>query len=179
MATHYKSPTGWEAYVVRLEDLEPGARFKMDAGDDSPVYVRGGRQDDGMVEYHRLDIDDHGLFYGGTNVYWNWPLGVPKFRNFSTGEIEQFFATYQIWAEPEQVITLVQNAYMKAKDVNGTREFHIIVQDKGWTYRIGCRFFVKDGVRIGVLFPYVYNVTIADITGDDWETTIYHEELEE
>lgn len=99
-------------------------------------------------------------------------------KKFNIGAIEEFFSTYMIWAEPEQVIALVQDAYMKAKDVDGTREFHIVVQDKGWTYRIGCRFFILDGVRIGVLFPYVYNVPVANITGDDWETTVYHEELE-
>lgn len=180
MTTRYKSPTGWTAEVCQLEDLPIGAMFKLSPGAESPTYTRGGRQEDGMIEYHRQnDINDNGLFYGGTTVYCNWTCVLLNTKNFSEGEIEQFFATYQIWAEPDQVIALVQDAYMKAKDVDGTREFHIVVQDKGWAYRIGCRFFILDGVRIGVLFPYVYNVTVAAITGDDWETTIYHEELEE
>lgn len=177
MTTKYKSPSGWTAEVCRLEDLEIGAMFKLSSGAESPTYIRGGRQEDGMIEYHALDnISDNGLFYGSTTVYCNWSVFLLNKKNFNEGAIEEFFSTYMIWAEPEQIIALIQEGYIKAQK-EGEAEFNIYVHDK-LMHRIGVRFFVKDDVRIGVLFPYIGNVTVASVTGDDWETTIYHEELE-
>lgn len=177
MTTRYKSPTGWTAEVCQLEDLEIGAMFKLSSGAESPTYIREGRQEDGMIEYHRQDdINDHGLFYGNTTVYCNWSCSLLNKKNFSEGAIEQFFSTYMIWVEPEQVIAQIQEGYIKAQK-EGDADFCIYVHDE-LMHRIGVRFFVKDDVRIGVLFPYIGNVTVASVTGDDWESEIYHEELE-
>lgn len=100
-----------------------------------------------------------------------------KTKNFDIGAIEEFFSTYMIWADPEQIIAQIQEGFAKATENSGMREFDIYVHDK-LMHRVGVRFFVKDDVRIGVLFPYIGNVTVASVTGDDWESEIYHEELE-
>lgn len=97
----------------------------------------------------------------------------PKTKHFDIGAIEAFFSTYGIWADTEQVIAQIQEGYRKA---NGG-DFNIYVHDK-LMHRIGVRFFTKGDTRIGVLFPYIGNVPVANVTGDDWETDIYREDID-
>jgi len=99
-----------------------------------------------------------------------------KTKSFDTGAIEQFFSTYMIWAEPEQIIAQIQEGYIKAQK-EGEADFCIYVHDK-LMHRIGVRFFTKGDTRIGVLFPYIGNVPVANVTGDDWETDIYREDID-
>lgn len=180
MATHYKSPSGWTAEVRHLKDVPEGMMFKFGAGKDEPVYVRGRTRKDGMCGYHaRGDERDGDFFSPLVTVYCNWPRMLMNHKCVSKGAIDEFFATYQVWAEADDVVKLIDNELEKPENSGKDAEFDIVVYDKGWPVRVGVRFFVKDDVRIGVLFPYIGNVPVAAITGDDWETTIYHEELEE
>ena len=176
MTTRYKSPTGWTAEVCQLQDLPIGAMFKLSQGAESPTYIKG-ETCDHRILYRRLGNEmDEDFLYGSATVFCNWTCSLLNKKNFSEGAIEEFFSTYMIWVEPEQVIAQIQEGYIKAQK-EGDADFCIYVHDK-LMHRIGVRFFVKDDVRIGVLFPYIGNVTVASVTGDDWETTIYHEELE-
>ena len=176
MTTRYKSPTGWTAEVCQLEDLPIGAMFKLSQGAESPTYIKG-ETCDHRILYRRLgEVNDRDFLYGSATVFCNWTCSLLNTKNFSEGAIEEFFSTYMIWVEPEQVIAQIQEGYIKAQK-EGDADFCIYVHDK-LMHRIGVRFFVKDDVRIGVLFPYIGNVTVASVTGDDWESEIYHEELE-
>lgn len=176
MTTRYKSPTGWTAEVCQLQDLPIGAMFKLSQGAESPTYIKG-ETCDHRILYRRLGNEmDWDFLYGSATVFCNWTCSLLNTKNFNEGEIEEFFATYMIWVEPEQVIAQIQEGYIKAQK-EGEAEFNIYVHDE-LMHRIGVRFFVKDDVRIGVLFPYIGNVTVASVTGDDWESEIYHEELE-
>lgn len=176
MTVRYKSPTGWTAEVCQLEDLPIGAMFKLSQGAESPTYIKG-ETCDHRILYRRLGNEKNEDFlYGSATVFCNWSCHLLNTKNFNTGAIEQFFSTYGIWADTEQIIAQVQDGYLKAQK-EGEAEFSIYVHDK-LMHRIGVRFFTKGDTRIGVLFPYIGNVPVANITGDDWETDIYHEELE-
>ena len=176
MTTRYKSPTGWTAEVCQLEDLPIGAMFKLSQGTESPTYIKG-ETCDHRILYRRLgEVNDEDFLYGSATVFCNWTCSLLNTKNFNEGAIEEFFATYMIWVEPKRIIAQIQEGYVNAQN-EGDADFCIYVHDE-LMHRIGVRFFVKDDVRIGVLFPYIGNVTVASVTGDDWETTIYHEELE-
>lgn len=176
MTIRYKSPMGWTAEVCQLQDVQENSMFKLSPGAESPTYVRGDKREDGIAYRVLGDSQDAGVLYGSTTVYCNWSCVLLNNKHFNEGAIEEFFSTYMIWVEPEQIIAQIQEGYVKAQK-EGEAEFNIYVHDK-LMHRIGVRFFVKDDVRIGVLFPYVGNVTVASVTGDDWETDIYHEDID-
>lgn len=176
MTTRYKSPSGWTAEVCQLQDLPIGAMFKLSQGAESPTYIKG-ETCDHRILYRRLGNEENEDFlYGSATVFCNWTRSLLNTKNFNEGAIEEFFSTYMIWVETEQIIAQIQEGYANAQK-EGDADFCIYVHDQ-LTHRIGVRFFVKDDVRIGVLFPYIGNVTVASVTGDDWESEIYHEELE-
>ena len=92
------------------------------------------------------------------------------------GAISEWLAIYMIWSSASYVIACINSHLQLYPD---TDEFCIILPDNDFNHKVGVRIYDKNGTRFVALFPCVYNTTLKRLTGDDWETEIYAEDLDD
>lgn len=92
------------------------------------------------------------------------------------GAISEWLAIYMIWSSASYVIACINSHLKLYPEVD---EFCIVLPDNDFKHKVGVRIYDKNGTRFVALSPCVYNTTLKRLTGDDWETEIYAENLDD